>query len=79
MKGLRLNTMYTPTNCLRTASLFTGISYRPRGGKIELQRAIDDITKVIDAAKAEQRPQQRTEQQPWANPMPETPMPDGPA
>lgn len=52
--GLRLNRDYTPTNCLRTAGRFTGETYSVRKGKPELERAIADITKVIDAYDARQ-------------------------
>lgn len=48
--GLRLNRAYTTTNCLRTATLFTGKKY-PRSKK-SLDEAIADITAVIDAAEA---------------------------
>jgi hypothetical protein len=46
--GMRLNKAYTPTNCLRAATCFTGVKY-PRG-KASLSRAIADITAVIDEA-----------------------------
>jgi hypothetical protein len=49
--GLRLNRAYTPTNCLRTASLFTGKKY-PRG-KAALDSAIVDLNVWIDRARAE--------------------------
>lgn len=52
-KGFQVNRAYTAVNCLRTATLFTGNTYKPRT-KTELQRAVDDLTKVIDAARPDQ-------------------------
>lgn len=73
--GLRLNRAYTPTNCLRTASLFTGKKYGR--GKKAMDEAIADLVKWIDDANEQMRlgrPKLGTEEQPWADPMPETPM-----
>lgn len=48
LHGLRLNTAYTPKNCLLTATKFTGKTYGR--GKKALQQAYDDLTVVIDSA-----------------------------
>jgi hypothetical protein len=46
--GMRLNSAYTPTNCKKMASKFTGKKYGT--GKEALRAAIADITVVIDEA-----------------------------
>lgn len=76
-KGFKLNTRYTSMNLRRTAQNITGERYP--AGKNGIQKAIDDLTVKIDAAHcASSSPVVGTEQQPWCDPMPETPMRDAP-
>lgn len=42
--GMRLNSAYTPRNCMAAASRFTGKTYKAR----DYQRAIDDIQIKLD-------------------------------
>ncbi len=48
--GLRLKRSYTPTNCLRTASTFTGKKYGR--GNSALDAAIEDMSQWISACEA---------------------------
>jgi hypothetical protein len=72
--GLKLNSAYTLSNCLATAEKFTGGKYPRRKSSITF--AVIDLTEWIVRAKAQLRSEQNT--QPWADPMPETPMPEHP-
>jgi hypothetical protein len=49
-RGFRLNRSYTPTNCLRSATTFTGKSYG-RGNKA-LDQAIEDLSQWISACES---------------------------
>jgi hypothetical protein len=50
MVGMRLNSSYTPTNCLRSASIFTGKKYGR--GKKALAQAVEDLSQWISVCES---------------------------
>lgn len=53
LKGFKLNSSYTSTNCRATATRFTGKKYP--AGKRGIQQAIDDLTALIEPLQQDQK------------------------